>query len=244
MDAVVTLVHSSGDVDNSRRTTPSSSHLETQRLALPNTSGSSARGATVPIRMGRNSSDLDVLGSQVSRLSGISNNDDDHHEVEEEYKGLIPPFVMKLFAIFIIFLILVIIIVIGLKDGKDKKLDTNPSEPVELSNQDRQNQIRDKLSYLSESAAVWDNPASPQSLALFWLANEDSARIDVTDTLRLETRYALAVLYHSTYGSRWNDGNLFLSPVPECDWTSAPGLIQGGIVCDSASHLTSLVLGE
>jgi hypothetical protein len=244
LNAVVTLVRSSDGVDNTRQASSSSSHLETQRLALPNNSGSSARGSSVPLRMGRNSRD-DVLGSQVSRVSGISNNDDDdHHEVDEEYKGLIPPFVMKLFAIFVIFIILIIIIVVGLKQGRGTKKGTSPTASPERSKEVRQNQIRNKLSYLSENPAVWDDPASPQNQALLWLANEDLAHIDVTDTVRLETRYALAVLYHSTFGSRWKDDNQFLTPLPECDWTSAPGLIQYGIVCDSSAHVTSLKLGE
>jgi hypothetical protein len=81
---------------------------------------------------------------------------------------------------------------------------------------------------------------SPQNLALNWAAFEDGARVPLSDTSRLITRYVLAVLYYSTEGSGWVDSANFLSSSHECDWRSV--VTSLGVDCDSQRHLLSVNL--
>ena len=107
-----------------------------------------------------------------------------------------------------------------------------------------ENDLRARLEYLTEDPAAYENLKSPQYIALKWLANEDEASISENDKQRIEHRFALAVLFLSTNETGWRDQNNFMSPVHECNWTDSDGLIQGGIICDSSSHITHLQLGK
>jgi hypothetical protein len=107
-----------------------------------------------------------------------------------------------------------------------------------------QEQLQSRLEYLSEDPVVFDDPASPQSLALNWLAQEDESDIDLEDdVVRRESRYALAVLYYATEGeTMWKDNLHFLSPRHECDWFSKEDL--QGVSCDDDSKLVNVTIGK
>ena len=56
--------------------------------------------------------------------------------------------------------------------------------------------------------------------ALHWLANQDLARLDPTETSfeLLEQRFALAWLYFSTNGWYWQSQVNWLTAYPVCHW--------------------------
>jgi hypothetical protein len=66
------------------------------------------------------------------------------------------------------------------------------------------------------------NILSPQFRALRWLANEDTAVLDLDSapTVILVERYVLAVLYFATNGERWVGQGDFLSASSVCEWNN------------------------
>lgn len=64
------------------------------------------------------------------------------------------------------------------------------------------------------------NTSSPQYKALAWLSDQDyPADQPIQDTLDLQERFALAVLYHATNGDNWIDAGSWLTPgLPICNW--------------------------
>jgi hypothetical protein len=152
-------------------------------------------------------------------------------------------------------------------------VDTVPDESVDERMSRLQQTLIDIFSTMhdddraagdSYSPQAWEDPTSPQSKALYWLVHTDtdhhqhpqehqqhSWTTSNEAQIRLETRYALAVLYFATNGTtHWQDSNDFLSHLHhECDWTTRVGRIQGGILCqDSNSEgvrfVTSIDLGK
>ena len=85
---------------------------------------------------------------------------------------------------------------------------------------------------------------TPQFLAANWIINEDFRQVAYNDPTLLQ-RFALAVIYFSTYGENWtstqefyNTSNAtydFLNDEDECTWF--------GVICPSDSTLTGLLLG-
>jgi hypothetical protein len=108
--------------------------------------------------------------------------------------------------------------------------------------------VQSQLEYLSDDPSVFDNPESPQSLAVNWLAVKDESGIDVMeDTLRREQRYALAVLYFAFDGPpRLVDDLNFLSADHECQWnddaTDGDDEIVGAS-CEDGSRITEVRIG-
>jgi hypothetical protein len=102
--------------------------------------------------------------------------------------------------------------------------------------------IQSKLEYLSEDPSVFEDPSSPQSMALKWLVdNSDEAQLG--SGVRRESRYALAVLYFATEGGTlWKDDLQFLSSAHECAWTSIDEADQG-VYCDDDWNVVNLTIG-
>lgn len=99
-----------------------------------------------------------------------------------------------------------------------------------------------QLKYLSSEPSVFEDPDSPQSLAISWLAKEDESGLDLDNTDRVESRYALAVLYFATSGDNmWVDKLQFLSPLHECEWISESGS-GAGVGCDSEMRIVNLTI--
>jgi hypothetical protein len=99
-----------------------------------------------------------------------------------------------------------------------------------------------QLKYLSSDPSVFEDPDSPQSLAITWLAKEDESGLDLDDTDRVESRYALAVLYFATaVDDMWIDELQFLSPLHECEWISESGS-GAGVGCDSEMRVVNVTI--
>jgi hypothetical protein len=75
--------------------------------------------------------------------------------------------------------------------------------------------IRTETDYLT-----FDEPTSPQSLALEWLLLDQTsiaAYMESSFAIVLQ-RYVLAVLYYSTNGPEWKIDYPFLEDTQICDW--------------------------
>ena len=162
----------------------------------------------------------------------------------------------------------VVAIVLTKDDGTNN--NTNQSEHS-AENLLLKLELQSKLAYLSSPSSdpevVFNDPNSPQSMAIQWLIHKDTTLFNTNVTednvfnfdgneedreRRLVTRYSLAVLYYATMVKdptkpRPND---FLSPtLHECNWTRAissatttnppPSII----VCDSSSQIVEINLG-
>mmetsp|Transcript_2678 Transcript_2678/g.6354 ORF Transcript_2678/g.6354 Transcript_2678/m.6354 type:complete len:784 (+) Transcript_2678:95-2446(+) len=70
---------------------------------------------------------------------------------------------------------------------------------------DRASDLRELYSAISDPV-LFENPASPQSLALDWIINHDSMAVCPNDPNTCHTiqRYVLAVFYFSTQGYQWS----------------------------------------
>jgi hypothetical protein len=100
---------------------------------------------------------------------------------------------------------------------------------------------------VADAEALQDD-SSPQFRALRWLANEDTAVLDLDSisTVILVERYALAVLYFVTNGEGWRDQGDFLSASSVCEWNNRQ--TQGhdsitGLLCNEDSF-TGAVCNE
>jgi len=97
-------------------------------------------------------------------------------------------------------------------------------------------QIQEIVRPVSGYDALVDS-ASPQFLALDWIANRDLFQIDPSDPLLIQ-RYALAVLYFATNGDEWKNQLKWLSGDHECQWTGDGGVRN----CNEAGQVTDLSL--
>lgn len=79
---------------------------------------------------------------------------------------------------------------------------------------------------LGTNASLLEDPSSPQSKALEWLAQDDALRVTEDQVDHTLQRHSLAVLYFSMGGpSNWTDQYEFLLPTHECTWS-------GALICD------------
>jgi hypothetical protein len=85
------------------------------------------------------------------------------------------------------------------------------------------------LERISERELLEDS-TSPQGKAARWLANIDSARVDIKSP-RLEERYLGTLFYFSTNSGR----NDYLSNESVCDWNDAKTLDPKGIFCNNGN---------
>ena len=142
------------------------------------------------------------------------------------------------------------------EEGTSTSAETKDDVPFIYYDDDvienRWTSIRESIEFFTYDPASLENPLSPQRKALDWLVRDDLAQIDATDIDRLATRYGLAVLYYATNGLQWNDPYQFLSPLHECNWTSASinssslPMVDDrpyGISCNAHYRVDSVILG-
>jgi hypothetical protein len=88
-------------------------------------------------------------------------------------------------------------------------------------------ELRSLIDLSADELLLFTDPTSPQSQALTWLKNDTIATSSAGGGRSQQTlieRYALAVFYYSTSGSKWveygllNYGKLFLSDDSICTW--------------------------
>ena len=86
----------------------------------------------------------------------------------------------------------------------------------------------------SSAFAEFENPSSPQSMALEWAKSDSQTTMYPED--RVVQRYALATLYYATNGSGWNSSTGWVTDLNECLWHTS------GSSCNETGHFTSLRL--
>jgi len=94
------------------------------------------------------------------------------------------------------------------------------------------------LSVFPAAVTAIEDPSSAQSRALAWLSSDDSLDAFFV-TEKLIQRWALAVLYYSTYGEEWKIRKKWLTNHDECEWYSADSYTP---VCDDNGMVYSLHL--
>lgn len=138
-------------------------------------------------------------------------------DMDDEKKALEPKILgltRKMWCLLLFLILLVIGIVTGLLVSS--KSDS-PLEPIDL---------RTVVLETYENTSAFENPESPQSLALAWLLQDNftASLSQGNGTTKILERYALAVFYYSTDGVNWDDDMKFLSSNDTCSWNN--GLIR------------------
>ena len=79
--------------------------------------------------------------------------------------------------------------------------------------------------------------------ALMWLADEDTAMVDLntTTTREIQERFAVSALFFATTGEEWDDTLNFLSEQPVCNWNDGQSV---GVFCDESGFVTSVNIGK
>lgn len=89
----------------------------------------------------------------------------------------------------------------------------------------------------------WNNRDSPQYKALTWVqAHSPTTQELEINPLRLQQKYALAVLYYSTDGDHWNNNNGWLTTPNECDWFVSTKNRVNRWVCDDLGNYIDIDL--
>ena len=153
---------------------------------------------------------------------------------------------VMLLAVGILVVVAVVVISLVVMTGKNKASDTNNDQGEHYAEYlQLRLELQSKLAYLSsDPEVVFNDPNTPQSMAIQWLIQNDTtfSSMNVTtednnnvfnfddeneeqhERRRLVTRYSLAVLYYSTMVKETTKPKLndFLSPtLHECNWTRA-----------------------
>mmetsp|Transcript_6093 Transcript_6093/g.10810 ORF Transcript_6093/g.10810 Transcript_6093/m.10810 type:complete len:485 (-) Transcript_6093:128-1582(-) len=112
-------------------------------------------------------------------------------------------------ALIVALIIVIAVVVTSNRGEKDKNvpitsIDGVANVPTEAPTQSRFSCIARRTAFLSDPSTL-DDPASPQSRALWWITNEDPLGLDCGTNQFLLQRYALAVFYFSTTkdDSKW-----------------------------------------
>jgi flagellar basal body-associated protein FliL len=156
---------------------------------------------------------------------------------------------------------LIVGLVVGLKQDNDNPM-TAAQEQVPTSDDSIPPSSQDRLQGIQtwlvdngiSSAADFENPSSPQSKALTFVAIIDELQLDILPpasgdgvsaprsttsnsilgrSYTFLTRYVTSVLYYSTGGPQWNYNLLFLSKEETCNWflVFPPPVGQVGVLC-------------
>jgi hypothetical protein len=76
-----------------------------------------------------------------------------------------------------------------------------------------------RFDFLYDLLAPTSTPGEHQYTAVAWLANTDEAMLPLdTSPDIFRNRYALVVLYYSTYGAEWANTTGWLSGSSVCSW--------------------------
>ena len=137
---------------------------------------------------------------------------------------------------------------LGLTLGSsDDPIESEPtSSPTAPLFSPEELELREQLvQFSSTNTEVWDDPESPQNMAVRWLVNVDTQWQD-QNVERLHQRFALAVFYYSTRGdSSWTDSFKFLTDAHECTWNDDISSKESiGVVCNDDDQVTAIDIGK
>ena len=81
-----------------------------------------------------------------------------------------------------------------------------PSFPCNLTPEQRAIEIRQLMATVTDDA-LFDDPSTPQALALNWITNEDAIEPPLCPDKKMIQRYVLAAFYFATEGDNWDQCN-------------------------------------
>ncbi|KAG7368266.1 RHS repeat-associated core domain containing protein [Nitzschia inconspicua] len=111
-----------------------------------------------------------------------------------------------------------------------------PSPSIDSSMQG----LRNLISAVSpETEVSFDDPDTPQSLALTWLS--ENQFLETYSLEKILQRFAMATLYYSTTGESWRRRDLWLSDTDECGWYTSETQTD---VCNGNGQLDEIDLNE
>lgn len=150
----------------------------------------------------------------------------------------------------------VAIALVGESSVEPSSSETGTSSPVEFES--RQKEIK-QIVQRDGNTKPFEDPNSPQSLALEWMFTDSitMAFDNVAPLPIVSQRYALAVLYYSTNGTRWTNQLGFLTDRPACEWndgsqvpfpsssSALPSLPDTyGVHCDNFANVKQVQLSQ
>ena len=91
-------------------------------------------------------------------------------------------------------------------------------------------------SALSDGGVKLRDTSSPQFAAMQWIRTPNNDGI--FSERRFLQRYALATMYFSMNGDKWDKANLWLTNADECEWFSS----SGSLACDSEGNIIDIDL--
>ncbi|KAL7581216.1 hypothetical protein ACA910_005999 [Epithemia clementina (nom. ined.)] len=173
--------------------------------------------------------------------------------------------IAKLLICILMFVLVALVVAVNVKVVKNKKHDNSSDHAITESPPDVQEPpSRLELTYqfvhdyLTNSVDL-TTPNTPQYMAANWIAEIDGLTVDIPKSVhednafRFVQRYALAVLYFSTNGSKsWKDKLGFLTEQDECAWFGAQQPVPSfgsteqfyslGVTCNPDLEVVNLLL--
>jgi hypothetical protein len=120
-----------------------------------------------------------------------------------------------------------------LMSGSGKNPTQSPTKSGVVCNR---NQFLTQNCYSVSSAALCNDPSTPQGKALnSLLASVKSVPDPCTDP-NLNQRYGMSVMYYAFNGANWVANTNWVTDTPECDWL--------GTTCSTQGAVTGLDLGQ
>lgn len=196
----------------------------------------------------------DILLAHVSSSrTGSSNSEHDKSIVKQRYRKS-----TVLIATVAVVIVLALALGLGLTLGH-KSASESPDTTDDGSSAYYKLQLdffKSKVANVTYDVHTLDDVTSPQYKALAWLATtaivkaNDGGQWNISDH-RIQTMYALAVLYHSTSGASWVHQAHFLDPdIHECTWNTKveqngkKGVVKGVVCDDGMTNVEQLLLGK
>ena len=168
----------------------------------------------------------------------------------------------RVYSYILIGTVLILALVIGLAIGL-RQDDGSEAQGISFNEPPpRQANSTELIDYFTNNLVsdpfLMSNPASPQGMAIEWLAERDGLNLPVplgsiaTDEgYQLLERFVLAIVYYSTGGAQWRNQVGFLSGNDVCTWGglrfNGRNFFDFGVVCTgagSARHMGALYLGK
>ncbi len=149
----------------------------------------------------------------------------------------------KVWMMVLIFMLAVVGIVAGATHSS-RNADSTTSPPSDQTNLFQK--LEPSIIRTEADRIPFEDPVSPQSLALEWLSTDSFSLSENRATVEILERYVLVVLYFSTNGPNWRlEGLTFKAEILACDWNNGmnPRIDQArGIFCSEKSTVEHILL--
>lgn len=148
-------------------------------------------------------------------------------------------------------------LVFGLRSGNNNESEIQNAGSARDSASDEKRRIRLQRYLVNNEVNTgeeFEDPVSPQSLALDFLAFQDEQRLSAPlgdlrsrEGYSLLTRYIMTLFFYQMDGPNWNFDLMFLSDFDTCYWYSIfkPPIGQLGVICnENTNEITGFSFSE